>query len=114
MQVAERHSLIERDVSIERGFIGYIEIFNDLIIRRWGDAVTLARSDVKTDEDIFIKREDDGEDSRIIPDIKASVDSTGKLLNQQPFYDRWVNTEAELQSGELMQTRKSYRNVSES
>ena len=106
MQVAERHSLIERDVSIERGFIGYIEIFDDLIRRRWGGTVTPARTDVKADEDFFMKYEDDGEEPRIIPDTKESVDSTGRLLNQQPFYDRLVNAEVELQSGELMQTGK--------
>ena len=32
LQVAERNSLIEMDVSIQRGFIGYIGIFNDFMI----------------------------------------------------------------------------------
>ena len=70
MQVAERHSPIESDVSIERGFIGYIEIFNDLIRRRWGDTVTPARTDVKADEDVFMECKDDGEEHRIISDIE--------------------------------------------
>ena len=106
LQLSERHSPVERDVSIERGFIDYIEIFDDLIRRRWGGTVTPERTDVKADEDFFMKYEDDGEETRIIPDKKESGDSTGRLLNQQPSYDRLVNAEVELQSGELMQTGK--------
>ena len=50
--------------------------------------------------------EDDDEESRIIPDVEKSVDSTGRLLNQQSFYDRLVNAEVELHLGELIQTGK--------
>ena len=82
MQVAEMHSVIESYVSIERGFISYIDIFNDLIRRRWEDSVTSARTNVKDDEDIFIEHEDDREEPRIMPDIEESVDSTDRLLNQ--------------------------------
>lgn len=31
---------------------------------------------------------------------------TGKVINQKPFYDRLINTEVELQLGDLMQTGK--------
>ena len=40
------------------------------------------------------------------PDIEEHVDSTVRLINQQPFYDVLINAEVELQSGELMQTGK--------
>ena len=87
MQVAEKHSPIESDVSIERGFIGYVDIFNDLIRRRWGDSVTPTRTDIKAEEDVFMECEDDVEEPRIILDIGEFVESTGRLLNQQSFYD---------------------------
>ena len=70
MQLAKKHSPIESDVSIEQGFIGYIAIFNDLIKRRWGDAVTPAKTDDKSDDDVFMEHEDDEEELRIIPDVK--------------------------------------------
>ena len=97
MQVAESHSPVE---------LKKREIFNDLIRRRWGDSVTPTRTDIKADEEIFMEYEDDEEEPRIIPDIEESIDSTGRLLNQQSFYDRLINSEVELQSGELMQTGK--------
>ena len=55
---------------------------------------------------MFISYEDEDEKTRITPDIEESVDSNGRLLNQQPFYDRLINAEAELQSGEIIQTAK--------
>ena len=97
LQVAERHSPVE---------LKKREIFNEMIKRRWGDSVTPARTDVEANEDVFMEYEDDDEKPRIIPDIEESVDSTGRLINQQPFYDRLINAEVELQSGELMQTGK--------
>ena len=81
IKVSERHSSIEIDVSIERGFIGYIEISNDLMRRRWGDAVTPERTDVKADGDVFMEHEDDKKEPRMIPDIEKSVDSTGRSLS---------------------------------
>ena len=106
MQITQRHSLIERHVSIERGFTGYIDVINDFIRRRWECAVTSERSGVKADGAFFIKHENNGEEPRIAPDIKESVDSTGRLLNQQAFYGKLVNAEVWLQSGELMQMGK--------
>ena len=67
------------------------------------NSVTLARSDVKAVEDVFMEHEDDEEEPRTTLDIEESVESTGRLLNQQPFYDRLINAEVEMQSGELMQ-----------
>ena len=39
-------------------------------------------------------------------DIEESVDSTGALVNQKPFYDKLVNAEVQLQLGCIMQTGK--------
>jgi hypothetical protein len=41
-----------------------------------------------------------------VPDIEDSVDATGKLLNQQPAYDRILHSEVSLQLGEKMTTGK--------
>ena len=50
--------------------------------------------------------DDDEEMPRIISDVEHSIDLTGRLLNQQPFYDRLINAEVEMQSGKLTQTGK--------
>ena len=101
LQVFERHSPVE---------LKKREIFNDLIKRRWEDSVTLVRTYVKADEYVFMEYEDDDEEPRIALDIEESVDLTGMLINQQPFYDRLINAEVVLQSGELMQTEKVISN----
>ena len=49
------------------------------------------RSDVKADEDVLIENEDDDEKPRIMPDVEASFNSTGRLINQQPSCDRLIN-----------------------
>ena len=71
-----------------------------------GDLVTPEKTDVKFDEHVFIEHEDDDEAPRIIPCIKESIDSTDILINQQHFYDTLINTEVELQLGEMIQTIK--------
>ena len=43
---------------------------------------------------------------RSLEHVEENVDSTGRLLNQKPLYDRLINAEVELQSGELIQTGK--------
>ena len=43
---------------------------------------------------------DDHEPARVIPDIEDTVDSQGRLINQQPVYDRILNAEVSLQLGE--------------
>ena len=82
------------------------EIFNGLIRGRWGDSVTPAMTDVKADEDVFIQYEDDDEKPRIMLDIEKSIDSTSRLINQKPFYDRLINVEFGLQSGDLCRREK--------
>ena len=55
-----------------------------------------------------MEHDDDGEEPIMTPCIEESVYSTGRLLNQQPFHDRLINSEVERQSGELLQTENSY------
>ena len=70
-----------------------------------GDSVTPIKLDVKLEDD-FHECADDGEEPMTMPDIKDSVDSTSKVINQQHFYDRLINAEVELQLGDLTQTGK--------
>ena len=55
------------------------EVFDELIKRRWGTPMTQPNTEVE-----------------------HIVDSTGKLINQQPAYDQIINAEVQLQLGEEM------------
>jgi hypothetical protein len=59
--------------------------------------------------DEYEEYEDDDEPARVIPDIEDSVDATGRLLNQQPAYDRILHSEVALQLGEEMVVGKVTR-----
>ncbi len=48
----------------------------------------------------------ENEPARVVPDIEDMVDSSGRLLNQQPAYDRLINAEVQLQLGENMTSAK--------
>ena len=43
------------------------------------------------DDDASEEYEDDVEQPRLIPDIEDAVDANGRLLNQQPAYDKLLN-----------------------
>ena len=76
------------------------EVFIALIKQRWGDSVTPSKDDeavLKYDD-----YKDEYEEPRIIPDIEEPVDSTGKPINQQPFYDKLINAEVQLQMGDSL------------
>jgi hypothetical protein len=80
------------------------EIFDGLIERRWGTSIKpLTISDNDNDLTVY---EDDDEEARVVPDIEDSVDATGKLLNQQPAYNRILHSEVSLQLGEDTTTGK--------
>ena len=60
----------------------------------------------------FVEYSDDDKPARIIPNIEDCVDSQGRLLNQQPQYDKLINAEVLLQLGEEMLVGKvKKRNV---
>ena len=44
-----------------------------------------------------------------MPDIEDTVDANGRLLNQQPAYDKLIHSEVQLQLGEHMATGKVTR-----
>ena len=60
-------------------------------------------------ESVFDEYEDDDESKQVVPDVEDTVDATGKLLNQQPAYERIINTEVALQLEEEVTTGKVTR-----
>jgi hypothetical protein len=72
-------------------------VFDALIEGRWGTAMSAPPEESK--DDAFEEYFDDDEQPRIIPDIEDSVDSNGRLINQQAMYDRIINAEVQLQNG---------------
>ena len=96
LSVDEKHSPLE----VKRR-----ETFDALIERRWGNAIK--PPPVSTDEtEPWEEYHDDDELPRHIPDIEDVVDSKGKLLCEQPAYDRIINAEVLLQNGENVQSAK--------
>jgi len=72
--------------------------FNALIERRWGTSINPPKvekqnSNNDDDDDASEEYEDDVEQPRHIPDIEDTVDANGRLLNQQPAYDKLLNAE---------------------
>ena len=99
LKVDEIHSPIE---------IKKRAVFNGLIERRWGTSINPPKqTDTEDlDDNEFEEYEDEGEPKRIVPDIEDMVDATGKLLNQQPAYDKILRSEVSLQLGENMTVGK--------
>ena len=83
LTVAELHS----DVDVKKR-----EFFDKLIEERWGTSINPAKNSIENDKK-FEEYLDEHEDPRVIPDIEDAVDSTGRLINQQPMYDRLLNAE---------------------
>ena len=78
------------------------EIFTALIERRWGTSFTPPNETSPTDDEIWKEYEDEDESPRTLPDIEDAVDANGRLINQQPAYDRLLNAEVQLQQGNDM------------
>ena len=98
LKVDELHSLTE---------IKKREIFDGLIERKWGTSINPPKvSDTENAENGFAEYEDDDETARVVPDIEDTVDAKGKMLNQQPAYDKILHSEVSLQLGEDMTTGK--------
>jgi hypothetical protein len=101
LKVDEVHSEVEQKKR---------EIFDQLIERRWGTSINGPTSEESSydamEESNFEEYSDDAEEPRRIPDIEDSVDATGRYLNQQPAYDRLLNSEVSLQLGDRTATGK--------
>jgi len=82
------------------------DIFDGLIARRWGTSINPPKKLNDLDDDEFEEYEDDDESKRVVPDIEDSVDARGKLLNQEPAYDKILRSEVSLQLGEHMSVGK--------
>ena len=55
---------------------------------------------------VFEKYEDHEQHQQATFELEDIVDSSGKLINQQPAHDRIINAEVQLQLGEEMVTGK--------
>jgi hypothetical protein len=82
------------------------EIFTGLIERRWGTSINPPTVSDNEDDSAFEEYEDEVEAARIVPDIEDTVDASGKLLNQQPAYDKVLHSEVSLQLGADMSVGK--------
>ena len=91
LKVDELHSPVE---------IKKREVFDEFLKRRWGTPMTPPNTQQPK---AFEDHEQQEQPTLEVEDI---VDSTGKLINQQPAYDQIINAEAQLQLGEEMVTGK--------
>ena len=94
LKVDELHSPVE---------IRKREVFDELIKRRWGSPMTPSNTQ---QQKVFEKYEDHDQQEQPTLEVEDIVDSTGKLINQQPTYDQIINAEGQLQLGEEMVTDK--------
>ena len=90
LNVDEIHSPIE---------IKKREVFDELIQRRWGTPMTPPNTQQSK---AFEKYEYHEQQEHPTLEVEDIVDSTGKLINQQPAYDQIINAEVQLQLGEEM------------
>ena len=79
------------------------EVFDELIKRRWGTPMTPPNTQQPKD---FEEYEDHEQKEQPTLEVEDIVDSTGKLINQQPAYDQIFNAEVQLQHGEEMVNAK--------
>jgi hypothetical protein len=98
LTVAEKHSDTE---------LGLRKAFDEMIERRWGSSINPPPTHTNDnhenlDDNEFEEYEDLDEPKMTVPDIEDSVDARGKLLNQQPAYDKILHSEVSLQLGENM------------
>ena len=80
------------------------EVFDKLIERIWGNAIIPLK--LKSDDKEWSEHEDDEEQPQMVPETKDVVDATGKQLNQNPAYDRIINSEVALQIDSEMKKGK--------
>ena len=98
LQVAEIHSPEEKERR---------NIFDAAIARKWGTSITPPNPEAIDElQDQWEEWGDEDEDPRHVPDIEDTVDANGRLLNEQPAYDRIINAEVHLQLGDNYQKAK--------
>ena len=67
-------------------------IFGAFIERRWGTFVNPPTVSTTSNDKIWEEHKDKDESDRIIPDIEDTVDAKVHQLNQQPAYNKIINT----------------------
>jgi hypothetical protein len=88
------------------------KVFDELIERRHETSINPPKpmkgeSDTKEPDDA--DGEADTEPAGELPDIEDILDSTRKVLNQQPMWDKLINAEIILQQGDKLQLGKVKR-----
>lgn len=84
------------------------QTFDELIERRHGTSINPPKPK-PTDESNESPEDDDRSsdtDDEVTPDVEDIVDSTGRLLDQQPYYDKLINAEIMLQQDDKVQMGK--------
>ena len=89
------------------------KIFDKCIEKRWGTSISPPKQQEidAADElhETWEPWEDDDEKPKTVPEIEDAVDANGRLLDQQPAYDRIINAEVMLQLGDDHQRAKVIR-----
>jgi hypothetical protein len=88
------------------------KVFDELIERRHGTTInppTLMKGESDTKEPDDADGNADIEPAGELPDIEDILDSTGKVLIQQPMWDKMINAEIILQQGDKLQRGKVKR-----
>ena len=102
LRIAETHNVCEEKRR---------EIFDKIIMKRLGSSYlkdSKSKSKVKEPGE-FTAYIDEDEVARDLPEMKDAVDSTGELINQQPMYDKMLNSEVSMQLNNMMSTSKVAR-----
>ena len=101
LQVAEMHN---ETVKTQQ------QVFDKCIEERHGTPFTPPPSNEdKPYPTEFVEYEDEDEVPRLIPDHEDTVDIRGRLINQQPQYDKIINAEVQLQLDDEIATGKVRR-----
>jgi len=88
------------------------KVFDGLIERRHGTSINPPKpmkGEPETNEPNDAEDGADIEPAGELPDIEDILDSTGKILNQQPMWDNMINAEIILQQGDKLQLGKVKR-----
>jgi hypothetical protein len=99
LNTAELHSVTEAKKR---------QVYDVLIEGRWGTSMSAPPKESEEDDN-FEEYYDDFEEPRVIPEVEDAVDSNGRLINQQPMYDRIINAEVQMQNGNELSTGKVVR-----
>ena len=77
------------------------DVFDALIERRWGTSINPPKpARTREEDETFEYYQDEDESPKITPDTEEAVDATGRAINLQPSYDKIINAEVQLQTGD--------------